>query len=197
MTSIIHRYLYEHFIFVDGKIRSKSDYARNQELISYVYFDYTLSKIIEELTLIFALTKKQLKYYIKGWVRKQNRGFDFENYWNPPKPVFGKYFPMLRRVHARTISMDLARVEPMEGPRGIIMGWDHVVEQPEPVIISPEMAERYSRRVVNPNFYGTLNVNATPELLNQLRVEEPTEQQRLRRQRIIQLWENQMEFLNR
>jgi|ERR1044072_453837 hypothetical protein len=186
MTSLIHGYLNEHFIFVDGKIRTKSDYNRTYGLFSYIYIDNSISKVIEELILIFALTKKELKYYIKGWVRKQNRGFDFEKYWNPLKIVFGNYLlsvrrvynlPSIRRVYSRTIGIDLARVE-----------------QPEP-IRNNAMIERYSRQVVNSRFYGTINISGTGTTQSEISPE--AEQQRLRRQRIIQLWENQREYLNR
>lgn len=134
------------------------------------------------------MTKKQLKYYIKGWVRKHNRGFDFERYWNPPRVVFAG-FPAIKRVYNQMIGIDLVRVQPMEPPRGILQ-WAHFVGN-EP---NPEIAERYSRQVINPNLYGTLNITQTEvEQNNELQ----REQQRLRRQRIIQLWENQIEFLNR
>lgn len=159
MTSIIHSYLYEHFIFVDGKIRSKSAYARSQEPFRFVYFNDTLSNIIEELSLIFALTKKQLKYYVKGWVRKHNRGFDFERYWNPPPFDFNTLaFPKIKRIYSRTIGLDLARVEPMQQPRGLL-NWIHVGNTMEELNRELEEVriERHQRiidvwdAIVNPN----------------------------------------------
>lgn len=38
--------------------------------------------VIRDLSLVFALSKKQLKYYIKGWVRKEYRGVDFNKCWD-------------------------------------------------------------------------------------------------------------------
>lgn len=182
MTSIIHKYLYEHFLFVDGKITSKSAYERNQDPSRYIYFTESLSKILVELCLVFAMTKKELKYYIKGWVRKQNRGFDFEKYWNPPPFKFGGFFPKIKQVFSRTIAMDLARVEPMEQPTGI-MQWGHFVgNQPEPA----QMLERYANRPVNSRFYGTVSFNREGIIsIDETQALEQIE----RRQRLIDLWE--------
>ena len=43
-------------------------------LSSNVFFD--------DLYVIFGLNKKELKWYVKGWVRKQNKGFDFNKWFN-------------------------------------------------------------------------------------------------------------------
>src|ERR1044072_634204 len=37
--------------------------------------------VIRDLSIMFAMTKKQLKYYIKGWVRKQKPSVDFKRCW--------------------------------------------------------------------------------------------------------------------
>lgn len=61
MTRLIHSYLTGFYRIENGYIQPNHP--------------------IRDLSLIFGLSKKQLKYYIKGWVRKQNRGIDFNKCW--------------------------------------------------------------------------------------------------------------------
>lgn len=61
MTNLIHPYLTRYYRVQDDLIQPNG--------------------IIKDLSLVFGLSKKQLKFYIKGWVRKQNRGFDFNKCW--------------------------------------------------------------------------------------------------------------------
>jgi hypothetical protein len=56
--------------------------------------------------MVFALTKKQLKYYIKGWVRKQNRGLDFKRCWKGIEFTIYEDRP-LRTTWTPEMAMDL------------------------------------------------------------------------------------------
>lgn len=40
--------------------------------------------IMADLEKVFGLTRKELKWYLKSWIRKQNRNFDFNEWWTPP-----------------------------------------------------------------------------------------------------------------
>lgn len=51
--------------------------------------DCTLESVIENIKLIFSITQKQSKWYLKSWCGKQNRGFNFKlNYLNPKDWIF-------------------------------------------------------------------------------------------------------------
>lgn len=177
MTSIIHKYLNQHFVFEDGKITSKKGGSRGIEPFTYIYFNDTLSKIIQELCLVFGMTKKQLKYYIKGWVRKQNRGFNFEEYWNP-NPKFG--FPMIRRVMAKTfqIAMDMARVETLREPRAVIE-WSHFVGHRQGL---NQVIEHYANQPVDLGNYGQVVIDP----IQNFPLSQEQSQIRHRRQEIIE-----------
>jgi hypothetical protein len=66
--------------------------------------------VIWDLTLVFALTKKQLKYYIKGWVRKQNRGLDFKRCWKGIEYTIYKN-PSFRTTWTPEMAMDLQQFD--------------------------------------------------------------------------------------
>lgn len=166
MKKLIHKYLFEYFHIVENKVR------RNQK---YYTFDLPSYVIVNELEKIFGLNKKELKWYVKSWIKKRNKGFDFNKWWTPPK--YQIYIPMVKKIAARTVGLDLVNVQPMEGPRGELLymnyqygGMDagYVYAPYIPVIETPQVewdrvtpdriAARYANREVNPNFYGEINV---------------------------------------
>ena len=164
MKKLIHKYLSEYFHIVENKVRRNQKY-NNFDLPSYV--------IVNELEKIFGLNKKELKWYVKSWVKTNTKSFSFNTWWTPTYPTFDGLFPTIQRVVERTIGMDLVQVEPMEGPRGVLhyMNYQYdgyvyapyipVVETPQIELdhVTPDrLAARYANREVNPNFYGEINV---------------------------------------
>lgn len=127
MTRFIYKYLSAYFAVKFGKILPQN---RNTP------YYYEVDDLIEDLSTVFGLTKKQLKYYIKGWARKQDRNFDFKEWWSPtPEPEIepengfeGIAFPIVRQVFSRTIANDLVAVQPMEPPRGLLFYLDYQYE---------------------------------------------------------------------
>jgi hypothetical protein len=121
VTKLIYKYLSANFILNLGKIVPA--WKANQP------YYYEVDNLIEELSQVFCLTKKQLKYYIKGWALKQNRNFDFNEWWCPAKEdidVFGKLtFPIVRQVFSRILGNDLVAVQPLEMPRGLLHYMDY------------------------------------------------------------------------
>jgi len=40
---------------------------------------------------VLGITKNELKWYLKGWIKKQNKGFDFNRYWHYKLAAFDRY----------------------------------------------------------------------------------------------------------
>lgn len=40
------------------------------------------NKVSQTLTLVFAYSRKELKWYIKSWIKKQDKSFDFNKWWS-------------------------------------------------------------------------------------------------------------------
>jgi hypothetical protein len=151
MKNLIHKYLNEFYhIKGDHILNLKSD----NDISSYI--------MVFHLGKIFDLNKKELKWYVKSWVKKQSKGFDFNKWWTPPK--YGVYFPMVKKIAARTIGTDLVQVQPMGAPTGYVYApYIPVLETPrlgelDHVTPNEELVARYATREVNPNYYGVINV---------------------------------------
>jgi hypothetical protein len=71
MKKLIYRYLSDVYYWKDISIRYKSD----DKLVS-------IRDISKDLTLVFELTKKETKWYLKGWYKKTNKSFSFNKAWN-------------------------------------------------------------------------------------------------------------------
>ena len=70
MRKLIHGYLSNCFIVTKNSIIRIDD---NSIITSGI--------MVSELIPIFGLTKKQLKWYIKSWVRKKSKSFNFNEWW--------------------------------------------------------------------------------------------------------------------
>ncbi len=77
--------------------------------------------LIKDLIKVFGLSKPKLKWVVKSWVKKQNKGFDFNEYWTPKSrfsvSFFQNFLPRIQHVAARSIASDLVAVTPMNDPR--------------------------------------------------------------------------------
>jgi hypothetical protein len=174
MKKLIHRYLNENF-YVEGNCL----YSRNKK-ISYCLGSIAL---IDELGKVFSMTKPQLKWFVKSWIHKQNKGFSFRNFWTPKPTGFDNIaFPLIRRVAAQTIGLDLVSVQPLPAPSGLLRfldyqyGIDPVDNNNQGYVFAPyipvettpvaytgspmhELTTRYAAREVNPNYYGRINIS--------------------------------------
>ena len=101
MKKLIFRYLFDNYYWYDNKLWSNPERRA------------TVRSISDDLQLVFGLTEKQTKWYIKSWVRKQNKAFNFNAWW---KRIYGIHYPLIRRLMARQISTDLVEVQPMSAP---------------------------------------------------------------------------------
>ena len=200
MTRFIFKYLSAHFILKFGKI------VPANKLHPYYY---EIDNLIAELSKVFGLTRKQLKYYIKGWILKQDRNFDFKEYW-VSKPVetpdydedaFGNIaFPIIQRVAARTIANDLVAVQPMDMPSGRLFYFDiQVGGQAQHVEERNRNGRVYPREVLNNAIQNPLlaeldHGSATDRLFNDWAT---TRMNQAHSETIRQLYRNQLAHLQR
>jgi hypothetical protein len=73
MKRVIHKYLDRAYRINNGFI---------QELSNSKYIIIYSDEIIKNLELIFPLTPKQLKWYIKSWTFRQSKNFNFKYWWS-------------------------------------------------------------------------------------------------------------------
>jgi hypothetical protein len=139
MKKLIHRYLNENFFIKKDVIRySSTPWSVSSDIL------------IKDLNKVFDLSKKELKWLVKSWVRKQNRNFDFNDWWTPKINTCDNLFmPFVTRVVSSTIVEDLIPVQPMEGPTGQLFYLDFQTStNPDPIeTFTPRrnLANRYGR----------------------------------------------------
>jgi hypothetical protein len=102
MKKLIHKYLFENFYFKDKKLYSPT-----------IKGPVNSHECVNQLILIFGLTKKELKWYVKDWFKKNNI-LIFNEWWKP--------FISFRW---KPIAGDLITVQPMTAPSGTLHYLDY------------------------------------------------------------------------
>lgn len=119
------------------------------------------SSIIADLEKVFGLTIKELKWYLKSWIRKQSRNFDFNDWWTHTSIILN-WIPIVRSAITSTISQDLVAVEPMSGPTGQLLYMDYQytasVDPIETFTPRINVASRYGSATINENAYEGIKV---------------------------------------
>jgi hypothetical protein len=77
--------------------------------------------ILKEISHVFFLNEEDAKNQVELWAITVDPEVDLDFYW---KTINELFFPMVSRVNARTIGMDLVSVQPMSAPRGELMYFD-------------------------------------------------------------------------
>ena len=162
MNKLIHRYLTENYRILGNRVYTDKVYKLSS------------STFVSELEKIFGLTKKQLKWYVKSWVRKQNRNFDFDLWWSPSFNFIT--LPLVSRSFGQTITQDLVTVQPLDGPTGQLVYMDYIIGIDPAVVdeFNPRQGilSRYARTEVNQNYYRTINVDFNQIDSNAVAVDE-------------------------
>lgn len=126
MEKLIHRYL-DNYYTIDWNHISKTFeifLKGNDETVgNYETFPETL---VSELEMIFGVSKRKLKSYIKIWVNKKKwfniTNVDIRKYWKKKRP----WFPIAKQIFPRTIASDLVSVQPLQAPSNPIWYFDMV-----------------------------------------------------------------------
>jgi hypothetical protein len=119
----VHSYLSRHFeigtseVGNDG-IYSLEDKRKNRAPIYG-------NKLVTELVTVFAIAEDEGKNFINTWAVKINPKIDLEFYWATNEDIFEGILPLVQRVAARTIGMDLVSVQPLAAPTGQLLYFDY------------------------------------------------------------------------
>lgn len=149
MRKLIYRYLNENYL-VSG--------CNLYQLNKKVSFPITSATLVSELSRVFGFDKGELKWFIKHWIHKQNKGFPFRSFWSPKPTGFDNIiFPIVRRVFSPVLGQELVTVESLSAPTGIIFETTPVVNS----LPVTELATRYASIEINPNYYSVINISGT------------------------------------
>lgn len=144
MKKLIHKYLNQTFFVEKCKIKCFSN-----------HWFVSSKDLIEDLNKIFDLNKKELKWWVKSWVRKQSKGFDFNRWWAPKVISFDTIFmPFVTRVMSSTIVSDIISVQPMGEPTGELFYFQNA----DNFIPRLGIADRYGSAAINENTYESISV---------------------------------------
>lgn len=129
MESYIHKYLNTYYelkpsseaskkltLFVTYGIyhRDRTNRYGSEEIFS--------EDLLKELGTIFNVSEKEAKAYVNSWAKSINKLASLKAYWKK----LASLLPIAMRVAARTISMELVSVQPMEySPKGNLFYFDH------------------------------------------------------------------------
>jgi len=76
--------------------------------------------ILKEISHVFFLNEEDAKNQVELWAITVDPEVDLDFYW---KTINELFFPMVSRVAARTIGMDLVSVKPMSAPSNQLMNY--------------------------------------------------------------------------
>jgi hypothetical protein len=82
MKRLIYKYLSTNY-----RIRGAKIFQKEKEI-----FGISSKALIVDINQVLGIPEKNFKWYLKSWIRSQNKGFDFKTYWNP-KPFQFQWFP--------------------------------------------------------------------------------------------------------
>jgi len=85
MNKLIKKYLSDNYIII-GPIIMPFHY--NDDSDSIQIFSTTLTN---DLSKVFGLNRKELKWYIKGWIKNKSKRFDFNDWWMVENFNLSKY----------------------------------------------------------------------------------------------------------
>lgn len=118
MLKIVYSYLDRQYILSKDADGYYAIYISAGDELDYVY----ASDLIESLTTIFLLTEREVKRYVRTWVRSKDKTIKLNRYWKKMKIIF----PGVRRVMASLLGQELIAVQPMAAPTANLLYFDCV-----------------------------------------------------------------------
>ena len=93
------------------------------------YLSYSTQRVVDFMCNAFHMSKKRMKWYLKGWIYKNAPKINFDHWWTDTRMIIhaGTYHSF--QTQARMIANHLVLEEPMSIPSGRIYYMD-VYQQP-------------------------------------------------------------------
>lgn len=122
MEQIVQSYLTKHFEIGTSEVGNDGIYslADKREIRPPIYGNVLLKELIS----IFSISEDDGKNFVNNWAVSIKSNIDLEFYWSTVEDIFNNILPIVQRVAARTIGLDLVSVKPFDGPTGNLLYFD-------------------------------------------------------------------------
>lgn len=117
----IHKYLSRHY-----KLRTTQEQTKKLTIVviwgiyhnngSIAKREIRNDDILKDISTIFGISTKKAKIIINQWAKSINVHINLKQYW-AKSPL---WFPIIEKIAARTLGMDLVAVQPMSQPTGLL-----------------------------------------------------------------------------
>ena len=123
MKKYIVSYLTENYYLDKSEIGNAGIYAFDDDRVWKV--PVNAKKLIEELVTLFGYSFTRTKWMIHYWAKEQKPDYCLKFYWTSHEINYNFSLPIVRRVMASTIGLDLVSVKPLDRPSGQFLYLDH------------------------------------------------------------------------
>ena len=133
MEKFVQQYLSTYYYVKTSEIGNDGIYYVNDD--RRIPTPHNGGKLLTEIVTVFGLedVDDNIKIIINDWAATIKPDVDLEFYWKTTEDLIG--FPIVQRIMAQTIGMDLVPVQPMDGPRGELMYIDYQYDNNEPIAL--------------------------------------------------------------
>lgn len=122
MEQIVQSYLTKHFEIGTSEVGNDGIYslADKREIRPPIYGNV----LLKELVSLFSISEDDGKNFVNNWAVSIKSNIDLEFYWSTVEDIFNSIFPIVQRMAARTIGLDLVSVKPMSESTGKLLYFD-------------------------------------------------------------------------
>lgn len=119
MEDYIYNYLTENFNVETSQVGNDGIYRLDDKNTHKTPIDG--DKLVAEIIAIFGLEVEEVLLFVHIWSCKIKNDIDLDFYWKNNWEVFHNVeFPVVQRVHAKTIASELVAVQPMSAPSDVL-----------------------------------------------------------------------------
>jgi hypothetical protein len=118
MEKFVQLYLTNNYEIGTSEVGNDGIYSieDKREIRAPIYGD----KLVAEVVTVFSIDSDECKELINKWAITIKPDINLEFYWATVENILEGIFPIIQRVAARTIGMDLVSVQPIATPKGLL-----------------------------------------------------------------------------
>jgi hypothetical protein len=135
MEKLVQQYLFEYYYIDTSEIGNDGIYYKLNQNKWKSPHNYSL--LLKEINTVFGIEEVLIKLIINDWAVSEKQDVDLEFYWTTLEDLIG--FPIVQRVAARTMGMDIVSVMPLSAPTGQLMYMDYQYGDFIPETTTPEI----------------------------------------------------------